>query len=95
MFKRSMIRVIAALVTFVTGVVVSARAALAVKLPDPIGPVQHEAPGPGRLGLAAGQSSSFAVLGMDWELALAVALVAVAAALFLATAVQRRHLARP
>jgi uncharacterized membrane protein len=56
--------------------------------------VQHVASGPGRLGVVA-QSSSFAVLGMDWELALAVALVAVAVALFLATAVQRRRLAHP
>lgn len=94
MFRRSIVRVLAALAALVAGVVVPARASLAVNVPDPIGPVQHVASGPGRLGVVA-QSSSFAVLGMDWELALAVALVAVAVALFLATAVQRRRLAHP
>lgn len=93
MLKRTIVRIVATLVALAGGVAVSAGAAFAVNVPDPIGPVAAAGSGPRPLGAVSAPSTSFVVFGMDWELALSVGLFAIAAALFLATVVQRQHLA--
>lgn len=93
MFKRSIVRIAGTFVSLVAGVAVSARAALAANVPDPIGPTPGAGSGTDRLPAVPAPSTSFAILGMNWELALAVALFVIAAALFLGTALQRRHIA--
>lgn len=93
MFKRSIIRVAGTLFAVVAGLAVSARAALAVQLPDPVGPIPGSGSDPIRPPIVQAPTSALEILGMDWQLALSVGLLAVAAVLFLATMVQHRHVA--
>lgn len=91
MFKRSILRMVSIFVALVAGVAVSAHAALAVNLPDPIGPVPGGGSGIDRLVSVPVAPDDLQILGMHWQLALSIALLAVAMALALATMVQRRH----
>lgn len=101
MYTRFMLRIVATLAAVVAGVAVSARAALAVAAPqaawvavvDPIG-------GPpgvdtGASPQAAGASpDALVILGVDWELGVAIVLFVLAVAFFVAGAAQRRHVAQ-
>ena len=93
MFKRSVVRVLAAVVALVAGLAVSAGAALATNLPVPVDSVPAGDSGTNRLAAVRAPAPNLQILGMDWELTLAVAVLIIAAALFLATAMQRRHVA--
>lgn len=108
MLTRSVLRILAILTALLAGVG-SAGAAHASRVRDSWGEnvaVVDPAPGvpappgftPGPAAAPAppatgGSSSTFVVFGMDWELALAVGLFVLAAALFVGAAVQRRHVA--
>lgn len=91
MSRRSIIRAVGTVITLIAGVALSASVALAVNLPEPVGP----GPGSGtdRLPSVAVPSTGLQILGMDWKLALAVGILIVAATLFLVTTLERRHVA--
>ncbi|HET8595068.1 MAG TPA: hypothetical protein VFM07_07460 [Intrasporangium sp.] len=91
MFKRSIVRLVGTAVALVAGLAVTASAALAVNVPDPIGPIPGAGSGVDRLAPVAAPPDSLMILGMQWQLALAVGIFVIAGALFLASAIQRRH----
>jgi hypothetical protein len=94
MVKRSAIRLLAALAALLAGVAISAETALAVMFPDPpIGPTPAVAPAHpvDTAPAAAPPADSVVILGMTWQLAVAAVLFALAMALFIGTAAQRRH----
>jgi xanthine/uracil/vitamin C permease (AzgA family) len=91
MSRRSIIRALGTVVALIAGLAASTSVALAVNLPDPIGP--QPGGGTNRLPAVAVPSDGLHILGMQWQLALAVAVFAVAAVLFLATTLERRHVA--